>query len=126
MANLMTIYENFKKALLRLEEVLNLPDKNEIIRDSAIQRFEFTFDLAWKTLKVYLEEQFGVICKSPKGCFREAFYQGILPYDEYWIEICNYRNLTSHLYAEEMAEKVWLELPKILHYFKKLADLLAK
>lgn len=42
MANLMTIYENFKKALLRLEEVLNLPKKNEIIRDSAIQRFEFT------------------------------------------------------------------------------------
>ncbi len=51
MSQLKVFLEKFAKALHRLEEVLSLQDKNPIVRDSAIQRFEFLFDLAWKTLK---------------------------------------------------------------------------
>jgi len=51
--------EKLTKAIERLEEVLKL-EKNAVVRDSAIQRFEFTFDLAWKTLKLYLEEVEGL------------------------------------------------------------------
>ncbi len=112
--------EQFGKALRRLEEVLSLQEKNEIVRDSAIQRFEFTFDLAWKTLKLYLEEAEGLECRSPKGCLRLAFSVGLIDNDPYWLQICDYRNLTSRTYDEELADKIYKELPKVLEYFKRL------
>ena len=65
------LVQQFSRALLRLKEVLNIP-RNDIVRDSAIQRFEFTLDLSWKALKAYLEDKKGIVCASPKECFREA------------------------------------------------------
>ncbi|MEJ5338985.1 MAG: nucleotidyltransferase substrate binding protein [Aquificaceae bacterium] len=112
--------EQFRKALQRLEEVLSLQEENEIFRDSAIQRFEFTFDLAWKSLKDYILEAHGLECNSPKSCFRLAFSLGLIDHDEYWLKICDFRNLTSHTYNEELAEKIYRELPEVLKYFKKL------
>jgi nucleotidyltransferase substrate binding protein (TIGR01987 family) len=111
--------EDFQKILIKLEEVLNLK-KTDINRDSAIQRFEIAVDLAWKTLKSYLEESKGIICKSPKGCLREAFSQGIIDYDDYWIKIVDFRNQTTHIYNEEFADKIYNELSKILEYLKIL------
>jgi len=96
----------------------------EINRDSAIQRFEIAVDLAWKTLKTYLEEYKGIICRSPKGCFREAFSQGIIDYDDYWIKIIDFRNQTAHLYSETLADKIYAELPKVLEYLKILYNAL--
>lgn len=112
--------QQFRKALVRLEEVLNLREEDEIIRDSAIQRFEFTFDLAWKSLKDYIREVHGLECASPKSCIRLAFSLGLIEHDEYWLKICDFRNLTSHTYNEDLAEKIYRELPKVLEYFKRL------
>ena len=78
--------QQFERAVLRLDEVLRL-EKNEFMRDSAIKRFEMTFDLSWKAVKAFLEEFRGVPCSSPKGCFREAYRQGLLEYDEFWLEL---------------------------------------
>ena len=114
-----SLLEDFEKILTKLDEVLKL-EKTEINRDSAIQRFEIAVDLAWKTLKTYLEEYKGIICRSPKGCFREAFSQGIIDYDDYWIKIIDFRNQTAHLYNEALADKIYDELPKVLEYLKIL------
>jgi len=113
MTKLESLKEDFKKILIKLEEVLNL-EKTDINRDSAIQRFEIAVDLGWKTLKSYLEESKGIICKSPKGCLREAFSQGIIDYDDYWIKIVDFRNQTTYIYNEKFANKIYNELPKIL------------
>jgi nucleotidyltransferase substrate binding protein (TIGR01987 family) len=121
MTKLESLKEDFQKILIKLEEVLNL-EKTDINRDSAIQRFEIAVDLAWKTLKSYLEESKGIICKSPKGCLREAFSQGIIDYDDYWIKIVDFRNQTTHIYNEEFANKIYNELPKISEYLKKLFE----
>ena len=110
---------DLEKILLKLEEVLSL-EKSEINRDSAIKRFEIAFDIAWKTLKTYLEEKYGIICKSPKGCIREAFIQGLIDYDDYWLKIVDLRNSTVHIYSEYMADEVYEELPKVLVYLKTL------
>jgi nucleotidyltransferase substrate binding protein (TIGR01987 family) len=72
--------EEFQEAVQRLEEVLR-EKKTDYIRDSAIKRFELAFDLSWKLLKAFLEEK-GVACASPLGCFREAYHQGIIDYEE--------------------------------------------
>jgi nucleotidyltransferase substrate binding protein (TIGR01987 family) len=104
-----SLLEDFEKILTKLDEVLKL-EKTEINRDSAIQRFEIAVDLAWKTLKTYLEEYKGIICRSPKGCVREAFSQGIIDYDDYWIKIIDFRNQTAHLYNEALADKIYSKL----------------
>lgn len=119
MSKLEANLSQFEKAINRLEDVLN-QEKNEFMRDSAIQRFEFTFDLAWKSIKTCLEENKGVICKSPKGCFKDAYEQGIIDYDEFWIEMTDARNKTAHTYEEITAEEIYNLLPKTLGYFKKL------
>jgi len=111
--------KDLEKILLKLEEVLSL-EKLEINRDSAIKRFEIAFDIAWKTLKTYLEEKYGIICKSPKGCIREAFTQGLIEYDDYWLKIVDLRNSTAYIYSEYMADEVYEELPKVLLYLKTL------
>lgn len=115
----------FQRALQRLEDVLR-QEKNEYIRDSAIKRFEYTFDLSWKFLKEFLEKDRGVICVSPKGCFREAYRQGFLEYDDFWIEMTDMRNQTVHTYREETAEEIFNKLPAALEHFRLLLSAVQK
>jgi len=113
--------EQFKKALARLNEALAAP-KSDIVRDSAIQRFEFTIDMAWKLVKTCLEEKYGVVCQAPKECFREAYKQKLLTYDEFWLELVDMRNQTSHTYKEEVAQSVFERLPKTAEYMQSLVE----
>ena len=124
MTKLAAQYEQFAVALTRLTEALALPP-SDIIRDSAIQRFEFTVDLAWKTLKTYLEVKKGMVCASPKECFREAYRQGIVAYEDAWLDLVDTRNETSHTYDQQMAEKVFLKLPDAVAHLEKLLAALA-
>lgn len=62
--------KNFSKTIKRLEEALALPP-TAIHKDATIQRFEFCFELGWKTMKLFLAEH-GVACASPKDCFRKG------------------------------------------------------
>lgn len=120
LANQISQYQN---ALTSFADVLR-QEKNEYLRDSAIKRFELIFDLSWKLIKTFLEEQGGVICASPKICFREAFKQNLIAYDEYWIELTNLRNQSTHLYNEKMAEEIYEKLPEALKYFEELFRLI--
>ncbi len=115
------VRDDFLKALTRLEESLALP-KDDITRDSSIQRFEFTLDLAWKTIKTHLEEYRGVRCTSPKGYFREAFQEGLIDNDPFWLELVDLRNETVHTYQEALAERVYDQLAKATEYFNRLAE----
>lgn len=121
MNKFLIILDQYRNALRRLEEVL-AKEKDEFMRDSAIQRFEFVFDLSWKVVKVYLEEKFGIIKTSPKECFREAYKQGLINKNDYWIEMTDLRNQTVHTYSEKMAEKVYQELPRAVILFKELSE----
>ncbi len=119
MSKLEAVLKQFQKVLERFADVLQ-QEENEFIRDSAIQRFEFTFDLSWKLIKVFLAEEEGIICTSPKGCFREAYKQGLLEYDNFWLELTDIRNKTSHTYSEATAEAVYAALPQALLNFQEL------
>jgi len=121
MKDIKVMKKQLEKAVSRLEEVLSL-EKTDVVRDSAIQRFEFCVDLSWKYMKVILESKHGIICKSPKTCVREAYTQKIIKYDEYWLELIGLRNLTVHTYNEETAEEIYKELPKALERFKEFLE----
>jgi len=120
MSKFKLLLENYQKAIVRLDEVLREP-KSDIVRDSAIQRFEITFELAWKTTKVYLEEYQKVRCASPRSCFRELFNQGVIDYNDYWLKLADWRNATVHMYNESLSDELYSELPKALTSFELLA-----
>ena len=121
MSKLEALTKQFGRALDRLGEALSLPE-NDIVRDSAIQRFEFTLDLAWKTVKGWLEEKKGITCSSPKECFREAYRQKLVEYDEIWLELVDMRNETVHTYKEELAAKVYSQLPLARKHLGELLE----
>jgi nucleotidyltransferase substrate binding protein (TIGR01987 family) len=116
-----SVFEDFQKVIKMLDEVLK-QEKNEFIRDSAIKRFEFCFDLFWKTLKAFLEDYYKIRCASPKTCFQEAFNQGLIDYDEMWLKIADWRNDVVHIYKEKAAEKLYKKLPRALKYFQLLKE----
>lgn len=119
MTKLEGLQKQYQAAVQRLDEVLR-QKKNDFIRDSAIQRFEFTFDLGWKLIKAYLEEKHGLKCASPKECFREAYRQKLIGYSDYWLALTDLRNETTHTYNADKAEEVFAKLPEALSHFQEI------
>lgn len=108
-----------KAASKRLEEVMK-EKKTDIIRDSAIQRFEFTYELVWKMLKADLQFRGIKDLYSPKDIFKAAFQNRIIDNDPKWLDMVDTRNETSHLYKESMADEVYKKLPIYLQLIKNL------
>jgi nucleotidyltransferase substrate binding protein (TIGR01987 family) len=116
-----SLREDFAAAITRLEQALALP-KDDIVRDSAIQRFEISFELCWKFLKAYLEEEHNASCTSPRTCFRAAFKNGVLANDPFWIDLTVLRNYTVHTYSESLADYVYARLPEAAQRFRTVLD----
>lgn len=95
----------FTKAVSRLEEACEQPFSS-FVRDSVIQRFEFCWELAWKALRLRLE-QLGVEVLNPRDTFREALNKGLIHDGIAWTEAQRTRNLTSHTYDEKLADEVY-------------------
>lgn len=112
MAKLSMALASTQRALKTLDEIIQ-QSYTIIVRDAAIQRFEYTFEAVWKLLKVYLKIQEGIVCNSPKRCFRQALQIEILTAEQ--VAIClmmtDDRNLISHTYVEEIAEVIYHKLP---------------
>ena len=112
---------DFARAVALLDEALALP-KDPIVRDSAIQRFEISFELCWKFLKAYLEEQHNALCTSPRTCFRSAFRHGVIDNDPFWIDLTVLRNYTVHTYNEQLADYVYSRLAETARRFRAVLD----
>ncbi|MDD5098336.1 MAG: HI0074 family nucleotidyltransferase substrate-binding subunit [Candidatus Pacebacteria bacterium] len=110
----------FEDAIVNLEEVLKI-EKSEIVRDSAIKRFEICFDLAWKSIKIYAKGQ-GSECFSPRGCFKTAVQLKLIDNDSSWVRMIEDRNVSAHVYSEKMADEVYSRLNEYLILFKNLKE----
>ncbi len=122
-------FANFQKALLRLKEAVSERSDNPLLYDGAIQRFEFTYELAWKLLKAYLEYQGLVSISSPRAVFKEAFSVGLIENQEKWLRMIEDRNLTVHTYDECVAKKIFERiksdyLPLFEELEKKIEELI--
>lgn len=119
---------DYKSALNKLEESLeNIPNEIEettlqVLIDGTLHRFEFTFELAWKTIKDYLEYM-GITNKvgSPRENIQLAYKQGIIEDGEIWIEIMLAKNELSHLYDEQTSRKIYDNIKN--RYIKELKKL---
>ena len=116
--------EDFLKALDRLEEATK-EKETQIVIDGVLHRFEFTFELAWKTLKDYLEYM-GIVEKtgSPREVIKSAYAQGIIQEGEQWINMMLARNSLSHLYDEEASREIYDDIKST--YLKLLEQLKEK
>ena len=94
-------FDNFDRALGLLREALaNGPAAlNQLEKEGVVQRFEYTLELAWKTIKDYLEES-GVVLTAvtPRQVIKDAFAARILTDGQAWIDMVDHRNLLSHTY----------------------------
>ena len=103
--------ENFCNAVARLSESLvelgKHPDST-VIRDGVIQRFEFTFELAWKSLREYMQDQgadmSGIVFS--KQVFKAAYAAQIINDADIWLDMLDSRNITSHVYDDQQAAQV--------------------
>lgn len=116
--------EDLKKAANKLNEALR-GDASDLEIDGILHRFEFTFELAWKTMKDCLEEQ-GIVGKigSPREIIKEAFSAGLIDNGEVWIDMMLSRNELSHLYDEETLREIYDNIKEI--YILEINKLIQK
>ena len=108
--------------MLQLGDALE-ESESPIVRDACLQRFEFSYELLWKTLKVFLEEIHGVRAVSPRQVFKEAFALSIIDEELTFVEMIESRNTLSHTYNEEQATKIYV---KCADYLKAMKNVLAQ
>lgn len=124
---LMEIHRDYSKAVVRLKEVLEADVSNDIVYDAAIQRFEFTYELAWKLMKTYLQFSGIAEVNSPRAAFKEAFAARLIMNGETWIDMIQDRNLTVHTYDEKMAIDIFGRIKdKYFSCFNDLAGRMEK
>jgi nucleotidyltransferase substrate binding protein (TIGR01987 family) len=97
-------FENFERAFLLLQEAFgqDAREMSDLEKEGAIQRFKYTFELAWKTLKDYLVYS-GVVFDqiTPRSVIKQAFAAKIIEDGQVWIDMLEQRNLMSHTYDDE-------------------------
>jgi len=102
---------NLEKALGRLNEALKVTNKDQLMVDGTIQRFEFVIELFWKAMKRLLSyENYQV--KSPREVMKQAYEMGWLRDEDAWLEMLQDRNTTSHVYDEKEAMKIFNHIKK--------------
>ena len=103
---------------------ISLEKFDEALRDSIIKKFEYTFELSWKTIKAYLEEEGYEEISSPKKVLKQAFESNIITDEEVWSNMLEARNSTAHTYDEEKA--IYYEDVIKNKYIKTLDELVRK
>lgn len=93
--------------------------KTEFTRDSAILRFELTYEVGWKLLQALLREQ-GYEVNSPREAFQQAFAVGWIREEEIWDDIIRARNNAVHVYREASAEALFAKLKRFHNAFEQL------
>ena len=117
-------FQNFGRGFVLLREALERKPENlsMLEKEGVIQRFEYTFELAWKTLKDYLEEGGLVISPvTPRQVIKEAFAAKIISDGDVWIKMLDNRNLLSHTYDSSVFEQAVEAIAA--HYLSAMAKL---
>lgn len=105
-------FQNFEKAVKRLFEATTRvkgSEADDLLTSGLIQTFEFTIELAWKFLRAYLQEQ-NYLISSPREAIRIAYSIGYITKGEVWLRALDARNLTSHLYDDNLSKKIVQEI----------------
>jgi len=110
-------------ALATLEELLDV-HPTDVIRDAAIQRFEYSFEAVWKTAQRHLLVMEGNAESSPKSVIRTSVATGLLTEVDGRVALTmvDDRNLTSHTYNASLAQRIFSVLPEYAHIMRAWLD----
>ena len=103
--NLVYALDKLETAFTKLQQAAGRV-VDDLDRDGVIQRFEFTFELLWKTAKIFLEYE-GFRCAGPRSCIKEGVRREILSEGEVLLDMLEDRNKTTHIYDEHTAEEIF-------------------
>ena len=108
-------FENLSEAITRLAEVLQKPniEQDQLLQDAAIQRFEFCIELYWKVLKKFLAYE-KIMTNTPREVLQQAYQSKLINDEKLWLTMMDDRNKNSHVYKEEVAQQVFLNLRQYL------------
>ena len=114
-------FQNFEKALHLLEDAMQIINPDIVQKAGIIQFFEMSYELAWNTIKDYMEEQGFTEVNSPRAAIKKAFETGLIVNGHDWMDLLLDRNLTAHTYDEVKAT----EVERLIHhkYFPLLKEL---
>lgn len=117
--------EDFFNALNRLNEAVN-EEPTDVVIDGVLHRFEFTFELAWKLMKYYMEYMGLVeITGSPRETIQNALKQNIIEDGEEWINMMISRNNLSHIYDEKVSREIYGKIKNnYIKLFEKLKQVM--
>ena len=102
-------FDNYGRALKTLRNAAELATQrplSELEQQGLIQGFEFTHELAWNLLKDFLEAQGIAGLIGSRDAIRTAFKNGLLEEGETWMEMIKARNLSSHTYQQDLAQRI--------------------
>ena len=106
-------FSNYRKALVQLGKAVAIVssqmkrngDEDKLMEEGLIQRYEYTHELAWKTMKDYAEYQGLEDIIGSRDAIRQTLQVGLIN-DDRWMDSVRDRNLTSHNYDDETAQAI--------------------
>nr|WP_299415878.1 nucleotidyltransferase substrate binding protein [uncultured Emticicia sp.] len=99
-------FSNYKKAFSQLKKFIDKGKLNELEQQGLIQAFEYTYELAWNTIKDFYENQGEINIQGSRDAFRLAFNRGLIENGDIWLDMVKSRTKTSHTYNEETANEI--------------------
>ncbi|MCI5125547.1 MAG: nucleotidyltransferase [Candidatus Electrothrix sp. AR5] len=99
-------FSNYQKALRQLQRFIDKGELSELEEQGLIKSFEYTYELAWNTLKDFLEFKGQSDIYGSRDAIRKAFQLGIIEDGEIWMDMIKSRNRTSHTYNEDTAKEI--------------------
>lgn len=108
-------FHNFSKALAQLQKFIDKGNLNELEEQGLIQAFEYTYELAWNTIKDYYEYQGVTDIQGSRDAFRIASTRGLIKNGEIWMRMIDSRIKTSHTYNEDVADEIASAIFKDYH-----------
>jgi len=99
-------FSNYQKALGQLHKFVDKGELSELEEQGLIKAFEYTYELAWTTLKDFLEFQGQSDLFGPRDTIQKAFQLNLIEDGEEWMDMLKNRNRTSHTYNQETAREI--------------------
>jgi nucleotidyltransferase substrate binding protein (TIGR01987 family) len=116
--------DNYQKAVRQLTKFIEKGELNELEEQGMIKAFEYTYELAWKMIKDYYEEQGEVNIQGSRDALRLAFQREIIKDGDNWMKMIKSRIATVHTYNEEVAKQIIQDIRNL--YFQLFVELQTK
>ena len=116
-------FRNYQKALAQLRKFIQKEELSELEEQGLIKAFEYTYELAWSTLKDFLEYQGHAEIYGSRDTIRKSFELNLIQDGQSWMDMLESRNKTSHTYNEETAHEICQAVrEKYIYLFEELHD----